>query len=324
MDPTDPYLYLVAAEELYERQNRWNDIIHVFRLLPEIDPTREFALQARSLRQNMLQTIMESEATNDQIYALYHIQDGSGRYHEGQDTVYEDDYYGRDIFSLEEVNDGWNRFGYDHKDHFDDSDEKQKELEIFWTGNEKPKKGENLEAIRALEFYPSLPVSLKEYYCNYNWYEIPLMKEWLPGVSSTQSSSLMDWNTLRDAKGILHVPYEQVFDAEGQIKIPMKDLETLHDVLSKEYQTVSDQVREGEKNQTHMYELKSMDQLVREVRKNLGDTYFDFSSFDPDLKFPIEREDIMTSSLLNDSMQRVARSESEGEEVNEPKRKKAW
>ena len=67
-----------------------------------------------------------------------------------------------------------------------------------------------------------------------------------------------------------------------------------------------------------------MDQLVREVRKNLGDKYFDFSSFDPDLKFPVEREDIMTSSILKDSMQRIPRSENEGEKVKEPERKKAW
>ena len=326
LDPTDPYLHLVAAEELYERQDRWDDVLHVFRLLPEIDPNREFALQARSLRQNMLQTIMESEATNAQIYALYHIQDGTVRYHEGQedDSEYWDDYYGRDLHSLQEVNDGWDRFGYDHKNHFDSSQEKQKELEMYWIGDEKPNKGENLEEIRALGFYPSLPVSLKESYCNYNWYEIPLMKEWLPKVPSTQSEPLIDWNTLRDAKGNLRVPYDHVFDSEGHIKIPMKDLETLHDVLAKEYQTVSDQVREGEKQQTHMYELKSMDQLVREVRKNLGDKYFDFSSFDPDLKFPIEREDIMTSSILKDSMQRIPSSKNEGEEVKEPERKKAW
>ena len=121
LDPTDPYLHLVAAEELYERQDRWDDVLHVFRLLPEIDPNREFALQARSLRQNMLQTIMESEATNAQIYALYHVQDGTVRYHEGQedDSEYWDDYYGRDLHSLQEVNDGWDRFGYDHKNHFD-------------------------------------------------------------------------------------------------------------------------------------------------------------------------------------------------------------
>lgn len=46
LDPADPYLYLTAAEEVYERQQRWDDIIHVFRLLPEIDPSREFALVA--------------------------------------------------------------------------------------------------------------------------------------------------------------------------------------------------------------------------------------------------------------------------------------
>lgn len=320
-------MYLVAAEELYERQERWDDIIHVFRLLPEIDPSREFALEARSLRQNMLETIMESEATNAQIYALYHIQDGTVRYYEDQEDgpEFTVDYYGRDLHSLSDVNDGWNQFGYNHKDHFDYSKEKEKEIEEFQVGDRVPKQGDNLEEIRALEFYPSLPVSLKESYCNYNWYEIPLMKEWLHDIPSVQSDGeVIDWNTMRDEQGYIHVPYERVFDKEGHIKISMKNLESLHDSLAKEYRTVSEDIREGEKQQTHMYELKSMDQLVREVRKNLGEKYFDFSSFDPDLKFPVEREDIMKTPMLKESMERLVYPDNEGEEAKEPERKKAW
>ena len=80
------------------------------------------------------------------------------------------------------------------------------------------------------------------------------------------------------------------------------------------------EVREGEKEQEHLYELKGQDQLAREVRKKLGNKFFDFSEIDPELKFPTERDDVLMSHLLRQTMQR----EEETEETEEEPRKKAW
>ena len=318
LDPADPYLYLTAAEEVYERQQRWDDIIHVFRLLPEIDPSREFAMVARSLRQSMLETIIDSDATNAQIYALYHVSDASSRHSDNDlDSLLEDDYYGRDRFAHSEMNDGFDTFGYKHMNDFDRSSDS--ELRCFLPNPEAMPEKEPLEEMTALDFYPTLPEALTESYTNYNWYEVPLMKEWLGEVPKSDGSSVIDWNAMRDREGLMKVPHEKVFDEKGHLKVSLEQLQTLHDALAKEYRTMPAVVREGEKEQEHLYELKGQDQLVREVRKKLGNKFFDFSDFDPELKFPTERDDVLVSHLLRQTMQR----EEEGE-TEEELRKKVW
>lgn len=318
LDPADPYLYLTAAEELYERQQRWDDIIHVFRLLPEIDPAREFAMVARSLRQSMLETIIDSDATNAQIYALYHVSDATARHYENElDALPDDDYYGRDRFARSDVNDGFDTFGYQHMNDFDRSGDE--ELRRFLPSPEQMPAKEPLETMTALTFYPTLPEALTESYTNYNWYEVPLMKEWLGETPKNDGATVIDWNAMRDAQGRMCVPNEKVFDEKGHLKVSLEQLQTLHDALAKEYRTMPAEVREGEKAQEHLYELKGQDQLVREVRKKLGNKFFDFSEFDPELKFPTERDDVLMSHLLRQTM----RNEGEEETEEEP-RQKAW
>ena len=318
LDPADPYLYLTAAEEVYERQQRWDDIIHVFRLLPEIDPSREFALVARSLRQSMLETILDSDATNAQIYALYHVSDASSRHSDDDlDSLPSDDYYGRDRFTHGEMNDGFDSFGYTHKKEFDHTSDA--ELRRFLPSPDAMPEKEPLEEMAALAFYPTLPETLTEAYTNYNWYEVPLMKEWLGEAPKGENATVIDWNAMRDGEGLMKVPHEKVFDEKGHLKVSLEQLQTLHDALAKEYRTMPTEVREGEKEQEHLYELKGQDQLAREVRKKLGNKFFDFSEIDPELKFPTERDDVLMSHLLRQTMQR----EEEAETEEEP-RKKAW
>lgn len=333
-------------EELYEPQQRWNEIIHVFRLLPEIDPMREFAMEARSLRQCLLETIIDSDATNAQIYALYHVRDGSNRHNDAMSTTStrgssfqddpDDDYYGRALLNVnaEHVNDGWDTFGYDHYKHVDHKHDE--EIRDFLLPGYK--QHPDLEDVRALEFYPKLPDTLRETYCNYNWYEIPLMKEWLPELPATSPTGeeTIDWNALRTETGRLEVPHERVFDKEGKFQVTLKQLESLHDLLANEYETLPADLREGEKQQAHCYELKSQEQLLRDVRKLQGNKFFDFTEVDSDLKFPSEREDVVMSRLLRESMRVFAKTgenetmsekgekkrEMGGEEKNG--RKKAW
>lgn len=318
LDPADPYLYLTAAEEVYERQQRWDDIIHVFRLLPEIDPSREFALVARSLRQSMLETILDSDATNAQIYALYHVSDASSRHSDDDlDSLPSDDYYGRDRFTHGEMNDGFDSFGYTHKKDFDHTSDA--ELRRFLPSPDAMSEKEPLEEMTALAFYPTLPETLTEAYTNYNWYEVPLMKEWLGEAPKGENATVIDWNAMRDGEGLMKVPHEKVFDEKGHLKVSLEQLQTLHDALAKEYRTMPTEVREGEKEQEHLYELKGQDQLAREVRKKLGNKFFDFSEIDPELKFPTERDDVLMSHLLRQTMQREEETETE-----EEPRKKAW
>lgn len=315
LDPTDPYLHLLAVEELYEPQQRWKDILHVFRLLPEIDPAREFALEARSLRQSLLETIIDSDATNAQIHALYHVCDGSQRHATNAGVGEEaDDYYGRALLNVdgEMVNDGWDTFGYDHHKHVDHAHEKDLRPFLLPGYKENPA----LEDVRALEFYPKLPDSLRESYSNYNWYEIPLMREWLPELPTTSPTGedTVDWNTLRNDAGRLEIPHERIFDKDGKFQVTLKQLESLHDLLAKEYETLPAEVLEGEKQLEHCYELKSQEQLLREVRKRQGDKLFDFTDFDSDLKLPTEREDVILSNLLRESMRVFAKKSEELEE----------
>ena len=178
---------------------------------------------------------------------------------------------------------------------------------------------EPLEEMTALAFYPTLPETLTEAYTNYNWYEVPLMKEWLGEAPKGENATVIDWNAMRDGEGLMKVPHEKVFDEKGHLKVSLEQLQTLHDALAKEYRTMPTEVREGEKEQEHLYELKGQDQLAREVRKKLGNKFFDFSEIDPELKFPTERDDVLMSHLLRQTMQR----EEEAETEEEP-RKKAW
>lgn len=322
MAPADPYIRLVAVEELYEPQERWDDILEVFRLLPELDPAREFMLEARSLRQSLLETIQESDASNAQIYELYHIADGSTRDFEGRGadaTQYDTDYYGRALHRHDPMNDGFDSFGYDHVKHYDRAHDA--ELLPFLLNKPVP---QPMEDIPAVEFYAKLPESLQEHYMNFNWYEIPLMKEWLPETPAAPASETpIDWTTMRDVNGNLTIPRDRVLDEKGALKVSLQQLESLHNVLAAEYETVPALVREGMKAQEHAYELKSHDQLVRDVKMARGEGFADMSIVEPKLKFPVDQTDLAMSPLLKDSLRRFVKDEEEKEE-EDPKRKRAW
>ena len=64
LDPADPYIILTAIEEYYEPSEQWDKIIFLFSILPQVDPNHEFMAEARSLRQSILETIQNTEATN--------------------------------------------------------------------------------------------------------------------------------------------------------------------------------------------------------------------------------------------------------------------
>ena len=150
------------------------------------------------------------------------------------------------------------------------------------------------------------------------------MKEWLPELPATSPTGeeTIDWNALRTETGRLEVPHERVFDKEGKFQVTLKQLESLHDLLANEYETLPADLRESEKQQSHCYELKSQEQLLRDVRKLQGNKFFDFTEVDSDLKFPTEREDVVMSRLLRESM-RVFAKTGENETVNEKGEKKS-
>ena len=104
----------------------------------------------------------------------------------------------------------------------------------------------------------------------------------------------------------------------------MKDLESLRSLLAKEYTGIPNAVKEGMKDQEHANEMKTQEQLMKEIRKNIGDSYFDWSFIDKDLRFPVEREDIALSHLLNDSFKRYVNDVKgvDGDKWNEMKNKK--
>ena len=297
LDPSDPYIILNAIEEYYEPSEQWDKIIYLFSILPIVDPNHEFMEEARSLRQSILETIQETEATNKQIYDLYHVPDNSNPLSRHEFI----DYFGRDVHQHSPVNDGFDRFGYQHMKQIDREHEKELAQFNFNYANKL-----NLESIPVGQFYDKLPDSLQENYCNTNWYELPIMKEWMTALPSETASETVDWNQMRNAKGRLNIPYSSVFDGQDHIKVSMKDLESLRSLLSKEYTTVPEAVKEGMKDQEHAYEIKTQEQLIKEIRKNLGEAYFDWSFIDNDLQFPVEKEDLALSSLLNDSLKRYA------------------
>lgn len=195
LDCTDPYVVLTAIEEYFEPREQWDEIIYYFGQLPIIDPNREFVNEARSLRQSILETIMDTEATNEQIYELYHVADNSNldyyNMDDETDMIPDTDYYGRDVHTHSNVNDGFDRFGYNHRDFFDPN------ATQFEIGESK----RGVESVSAAEFYAGIPNSLREEYMNLNWFEIPVMKEWLKDIPSNPSS--VNWESMRDGNGVL-------------------------------------------------------------------------------------------------------------------------
>ena len=159
---------------------------------------------------------------------------------------------------------------------------------------------------------------------NTNWYELPIMKEWMSTIPNETTEATVDWNTMRNEKGNLQVPYSSVYDENNKIKVSMKDLESLRSLLAKEYTGIPTAVKEGMKDQEHVNEMKTQEQLMKEIRKNIGDSYFNWSFIDKDLRFPVEREDIALSHLLNDSFKRYVNDVKgvDGDKWNEMKNKK--
>ena len=297
LDPSDPYIILNAIEEYYEPSEQWDKIIYLFSILPVVDPNHEFMAEARSLRQSILETIQETEATNQQIYDLYHIPDYSSPMEKGELV----DYFGRDIHQHSPINDGFNRYGYQHAKLIDrENDHKLKQFNFNVDDRL------NVEKIPVASFYKNIPENLLENYSNTNWYELPIMKEWMEKVPNEHAGESIDWKSMRNDKGNLEVPYSAVFDKHDSIKVSMKDLENLRVLLAKEYTTVPTAMKEGMKDQEHAYEMKTQEQLIKEIRKNIGEAYFDWSFIDNDLQFPVEKEDFALSHLLNDSLKRYS------------------
>ena len=324
LDAADPYVLLTAVEELYDPTQQFDRIIEVFRMLPIIDPNREFALEARSLRQNILETILESEATNKQIYDLYHVQDDSNRdYYARYEDGWNDettDYFGRSVHTHASVNDGFDTFGYDHRRHVEADDAA---LKPFLIG-EMP--AETMEGMRAVDFYKYMPAALTENYNNYAWYEIPLMKEWLVKKDEEPKGvPAVDWNAMRDATGALKVPASAVFDEKHNLKVSLSDLGALREALAGEYEMMPRELKEGLEDREGVMEMKTQDQLVKEIRKNWGDAYSEWNDVSTEIHFPSDKEDFATSYLMNDALVRFSNGEEgEEEESEEEPRKKAW
>ena len=86
-------------------------------------------------------------------------------------------------------------------------------------------------------------------------------------------------------------------------------------------------MKEGLEDREGAYDMKTQDQLVKEIRKNWGDAYSDWSNVSSEIHFPSDKEDFATSHLMNDALTRFVNPESveeEGEESEENPRKKAW
>ena len=310
-------LHTISAPKTIDR------IIEVFRMLPIIDPNREFALEARSLRQNILETILESEATNKQIYDLYHVQDDSNRdYYARYEDGWNDettDYFGRSVHTHASVNDGFDTFGYDHRRHVEADDAA---LKPFLIG-EMP--AETMEGVRAVDFYKYMPAALTENYNNYAWYEIPLMKEWLVKKDEEPKGvPAVDWNAMRDATGALKVPASAVFDEKHNLKVSLSDLGALREALAGEYEMMPRELKEGLEDREGVMEMKTQDQLVKEIRKNWGDAYSEWNDVSTEIHFPSDKEDFATSYLMNDALVRFSNGEEGEEESEEEPRKKAW
>ena len=196
LDPSDPYIILNAIEEYYEPSEQWDKIIYLFSILPVVDPNHEFMAEARSLRQSILETIQETEATNQQIYDLYHLPDYSSPAERQEMT----DYFGRDIHQHSPVNDGFNRYGYQHAKQIDRENEDKLQQFNFNVDDRL-----NVEKIPVASFYQNIPENLLESYSNTNWYELPIMKEWMNVIPNEQAGESMDWKSMRNEKGDLEL-----------------------------------------------------------------------------------------------------------------------
>ena len=246
-------------------EEQWDQIIFYFRQLPLIDPNREFVNEARSLRQSILETIMDSEASNQQIYDLYHLSDDSNLEYYGRNEDLEllpdTDYFGRDVHTHSDVNDGFDRFGYNHR-LFTDPAATQ------FTVGEPAKRG--IESLSAAEFYPGIPNSLREDYMDLNWFEVPVMKEWMKEIPTGGAS--VDWESMRDKNGNLKIAQDQVLTKEGKLKVTLENVQKLHDLLEEEYEGVGDLASEPE----HADDAKSQSMLIREYKTNLNESLKQF------------------------------------------------
>ena len=152
------------------------------------------------------------------------------------------------------------------------------------------------------------------------------MKEWLKKGEEAKETH-QDWNAMRDADGSPKVPYSAVFDEKGGLKVGLNDLASLREALASEYEVMPQEMKEGLEDREGAYDMKTQDQLVKEIRKNWGDAYSDWSNVSSEIHFPSDKEDFATSHLMNDALTRFVNPESveeEGEEGEENPRKKAW
>ena len=301
LDCTDPYVVLTAIEEYFEPREQWDEIIYYFGQLPIIDPNREFVNEARSLRQSILETIMDTEATNEQIYELYHVADNSNldyyNMDDETDMIPDTDYYGRDVHTHSNVNDGFDRFGYNHRDFFDPN------ATQFEIGESK----RGVESVSAAEFYAGIPNSLREEYMNLNWFEIPVMKEWLKDIPSNPSS--VNWESMRDGNGVLQIPCDEVLTKEGNVKVSLEDVEKIHDLLAEEFEGV----KEFSEEPKHADDVKTQSQLIREYKKSEGNEQNRWHNLMEGLEFPTDKRDFTMMPLLNESLKRFEVEEEEEE-----------
>ena len=302
LDCADPYVVLTAIEEYFEPHEQWDQIIFYFRQLPLIDPNREFVNEARSLRQSILETIMDSEASNQQIYDLYHLSDDSNLEYYGRNEDLEllpdTDYFGRDVHTHSDVNDGFDRFGYNHR-LFTDPAATQ------FTVGEPAKRG--IESLSAAEFYPGIPNSLREDYMDLNWFEVPVMKEWMKEIPTGGAS--VDWESMRDKNGNLKIAQDQVLTKEGKLKVTLENVQKLHDLLEEEYEGVGDLASEPE----HADDAKSQSILIREYKTNPVERNR-WHQLEEDIEYPVDKQDFAFMSLLNESLKQFKEGEEEEEE----------
>ena len=283
-------------------EEQWDQIIFYFRQLPLIDPNREFVNEARSLRQSILETIMDSEASNQQIYDLYHLSDDSNLEYYGRNEDLEllpdTDYFGRDVHTHSDVNDGFDRFGYNHR-LFTDPAATQ------FTVGEPAKRG--IESLSAAEFYPGIPNSLREDYMDLNWFEVPVMKEWMKEIPTGGAS--VDWESMRDKNGNLKIAQDQVLTKEGKLKVTLENVQKLHDLLEEEYEGVGDLASEPE----HADDAKSQSMLIREYKTNPVERNR-WHQLEEDIEYPVDKQDFAFMSLLNESLKQFKEGEEEEEE----------
>ena len=249
---------------------------------------------------------MDSEASNQQIYDLYHLSDDSNLEYYGRNEDLEllpdTDYFGRDVHTHSDVNDGFDRFGYNHR-LFTDPAATQ------FTVGEPAKRG--IESLSAAEFYAGIPNSLREDYMDLNWFEVPVMKEWMKEIPTGGAS--VDWESMRDKNGNLRIAQDQVLTKEGKLKVTLENVQKLHDLLEEEYEGVGDLAGEPE----HADEAKSQSVLIREYKTNPVERNR-WHQLEEDIEYPVDKQDYAFMSLLNESLKQFKEGEEEdGEEGNQ-------